>query len=145
MQSRRELILEAVRSQLRAALPAIVKVQRSRLTAVPRSEGLVVVIVPQIEEAESPLQQSTERRLRIQVSIFARGAIPEQAADDTACRVYAALIGTYAARTLGGLATDTQELARQFLMEDADQDAIDYQMIFQITYHTAFADDTVGA
>ena len=145
MQSRRELILEAVRSQLRAALPASVKVQRSRLTAVPRGEGLVVVVLPQIEEHESPLQTASERRLRIQVSVIARGAIPEQVADDTACRIYVALAGSHAARTLGGLATDTNELARQFLMEDADQDAIDYQMIFQITYYTAFTDETVGA
>ncbi len=143
--SLREQILVAIAANLTAALPSTVPVERSRLVAVRRSEGIVVVVMPVSEETESPLQQASERRLRVQVSILARGDMPDQVADSTASAVYAALVGNHDARTLDGLAYNTEEVARQFLMEDADQDAIDYQMLFQVTYYTSFADETVAA
>jgi len=138
----REQILASIATRLDEIVG--ITVERSRLVASKRSDGVVVVVTPLGEDIET-LVQMVERRLTVLISIRARGSVPDQVADATAVLVYSKLMATNSTRTLGGLAQPMVELSRTFTMEDADLDAIDYQMQFLVTYHTTLADETVAA
>lgn len=142
MASLREQILANIATRLDEIVG--ITVERSRLVAARRNDGIVVVVTPLGEEVETQLQM-VERRLTVLISIRARGSIPDQVADATAVLVYSKLMATHTTRTLGNLALPMVELSRTFTMEDADLDAIDYQMQFLITYHTTLGDETVAA
>ena len=143
MSSLREQILADIATRL--ATIASVTVQRSRVVPVKRSDGIVIVVTPVDETATPQLQDAFLRELRVITSVRARGAIPDQVADPTAVAVYAKLMGTQDSRTLGGLAVDILELSREFAMDEADLDAIDYQILWQVAYMTSVADEATGA
>jgi len=140
MASIREQILEYIVDQL-DAIPGVNAV-RSRFVPVRREEGVVVIVTPEAEEAGEQFGNAVERTLTVKTGIIARGAIPDQVADAVAVKLYAKLKSTNTIARMGGLAYGPiVEASRGFLFEDADDGAIDYQILWRVVYQTTVASE----
>ena len=140
MASIREQILDYIVDQLN--LVNGVDAVRSRFVPVRREEGIRVIVTPEEETAEEMVSLGVRRELTIKTSIIARGTIPDQVADAVAVKVYAKLKGTNLVASMGGLAyTPIVETGRSFQFEDADDGAIDYQILWTVDYVTDYTSE----
>lgn len=140
MASIRDQILDYIVDQLN--LVSGVDAVRSRLAPVRREEGTRVIVTPEDESVVELATIGIERTLTVKTSIIARGNIPDQVADAVAVKVYAKLKGTDLVSRMGGLASHAiVEQGRTFLLEEADTNAIDYQILWTIVYFTDYTSE----
>ena len=140
--SQRELILADMAERLDEI--AGITVERSRLAPL-RDSQILVVVTPLDEQATPGFQSTYLRRLRVLVSVrtLSRGVL-DQVLDATGCAITAKLMGSNAARTLGGLLSEPLlELGRVWQMDDAE--GIDLQLTYELPYETTMADESVAA
>ena len=131
MASRREQILEAIRIKL-AAIPGITT-YRSRLTAITRTDGPAIVLQAFKETVTKRNNDLSERELEIDVEVIARAQTPDQAADSYAVSAQAKVMED---QTLGGLCLRLREVGTQWLMTEADLDAVIVSTRYLIDYRT---------
>lgn len=140
MASIRDQILDYIVDQLNTVTG--VDAVRSRFVPVRREEGTRVIVTPEDETAEEMISQGIRRVLTIKTSIIARGAIPDQVADAVAVKVFGKLKSTDTIARMGGLADEPiVEQSRAFLFEDADDGAVDYQILWSVAYLTDYTSE----
>lgn len=140
MASIRSQILDYIVDQL-DAIPGVNAV-RSRLVPVRREEGTRVIVSWAGETAVQGFHDSVERTLTVKVNIIARGDIPDQVADAVAVKCYAKLNSSATISKMGGLAfIPIVEDSRTPSMEDTDDGAVDYEVLFTVVYHTTVASE----
>jgi hypothetical protein len=86
MPSRREQILAAVATTLAGTTGVSTRIYRSREEALQRNEAPAIIITPgpdtnQAERAQGASMCRLDQRLTIEITIYVRGAIPDQLAD----------------------------------------------------------------
>lgn len=128
--STRETILNAIQVALSGVAGG--RVYRSRKEQIQTLPA--VVIRPESEEDTGEELGVTDTLLNVAVTIYARGDIPDQAADATLSAVYAALI----ANPTLGLTSDVQIMPGRIVswqIEDVDDAAV--TLVIRIHYRTA--------
>jgi len=123
-----------------AVTPATVLRQPTTAIARDQTPALVLAIV-----SDAPVKRSNdrmERELVVRLTSYARDPTDGYAvADDLLCRSHVALL---ADTTLGGLALSLAEMEADYLVEDADVEAIAIPAIYRITYRTLVSDISQG-
>lgn len=138
--SRREQIIQALDASL-ASLPGVTGVYRSRVEAYSRDESPALTIeagqaIPVIH-AQCKLDWSMD----LLVSAYARGAVPDTAADAVLTAAHGLLM---ADRTVGGLAINLSPGPVTTDLERADAASCWMTAVFTITFRTAIHDLTTG-
>jgi D-alanyl-D-alanine dipeptidase len=132
----RERIIQAVATAV-GTVDGIT-VFRSRMDAVTRDEGPVLVIRPANEEITHTMQWD-DRILTLELILLVRGPVPDKVADPIASAIFAAVV---ADRHLGGLAVDLTESQRDWGFEEADDQALELSMQFDVMYRTSHTSET---
>ena len=134
MSTLRETALAALQTALTNATDAKDRVYRTRRLPDVQDAWPCLVILPEREETDAGQRgQYLTHRLAVRVSVYARGAIADQAADDVCAQVHAAIMGD---ETVGNVAMRTGPSATDWRFSDDDQDAVQVDMIYEITYTT---------
>lgn len=131
MASRREQIIEALRVKL-ATIPGITA-YRSRLAAITRAESPAIVVQGVKETVTKRNNDLSERELEVDVDVIARGQTPDQTADAFCVLAQAKVMED---QTLGGLCLRLREVGTQWLMVEADLDAVIVSTRYMIDYRT---------
>lgn len=140
MASIREQLLVAIATAL-STVPDVT-VERSRVTAVDlKSEGTVLTVMPIAEQVVQRIASRVRRELTIEITVPARGKVPDQAADATASAVHAAL---FADSRFGGLACELREDSRAWSIDPAEQNVVVVTMAYLIVFDTSLADESVA-
>lgn len=95
-----------------------------------------LIVTPDGEDPGEDVSGITEKRLTVLVSVYVRGAVPDQLADGIVESVHSKLM---AEPTLGGLAMDISEGGTNWDMDEADQTAAIVSMRFVVWYRHARA------
>ena len=140
-QSRREQIIRNVITRCQDAISPT-GVLRQPTIAIPREQTPVLVVAVLSDAPVTRSNDRMERELVLRILAHARDPTDGYAvADDLLCRSYVALL---ADTTLGGLALSLAEMEADYLVEDADVEAIAIPAIYRITYRTLFSDISQG-
>jgi hypothetical protein len=134
MSSLREQMLAAAQAALIGATDADDRVYRSRRDIRVQDERSAIVLVPVSEECD-PGQKGIHQthRLLIRFTVYARGPVPDQAADAICAQLHLALM---ADETLGGVAVRTGPVSTQWRFSDDDQDAVQVDALYEAIYST---------
>jgi len=127
----REQLLEAIETLLEPVPNAVV--YRSREAAMAREEGVAILIRPAEELVENGAQDVIFRQFRVEITVIARGQVPDQVADPAVEALHSALL---ADQTLGGLCARIFEEETKWDFEVADQNAVAAVIRYRITYAT---------
>ena len=133
--SKRESIIQHIVTAL-GAVSSITGVYRSREDALSREEAPALVVRPVREDPRALVHAYTEKDLLVSISIYTRGAAPDQAADPISEQVYALLLG---APTLGGLAIDTTDAGTSWELDEADATACWTELQLKVWYRHPLA------
>ena len=132
--SARETILTAVMTALAGTDGVGIHLYRSRTRAVAADAALALLVRPVAETPEQIVITFMDRRLDVELSILARGDIPDSLADATVVSAHGKLM---ADRTLGGAALDVEEGPTEWDFAAADTDLCEVRMRFTVAYRTA--------
>lgn len=128
---------ETILAQLKTLLDGVAgaTAYRSREAPVDLAEGVVIVIRPDGESVElrGAAPGLSVRDLVVSITVFSRGAIPDQVSDPTVEGIHAALMGD---QTLGGRCARIIEEATKFDFEAADQTALATELRYVVRYMT---------
>ena len=133
MPTRREQILSRITTILAATSGVSGRVYRSRVEPIIRGQSPAVVVEPVSDQAEQTTLATLDWSLTVRVTVFTRGAIPDQLADPVVASVYDLIMQD---TTLNGYAIDVLPLGTNFEMIEADQAAGVVECDFSIRYRT---------
>jgi hypothetical protein len=138
MATKRELILEAIKTALTSSATLGATVYRSRVTPLARGESPAVIVEPVRNDVEQNTSLPTlDHSMQVRVAVIVRGEIPDQLADPVIDAAHAAIMADL---TLGGLAIDVQPGETEFTMQDADQPVGVIFSIYIVRYRTSVGD-----
>ena len=138
MATKRELILEAIKTALTGSATLGATVYRSRVTPLARGESPAVIVEPVRNDVEQNTCLPTlDHSMQVRVAVIVRGEIPDQLADPIIAAAHSAIMADL---TLGGLAIDVQPGETEFTMQDADQPVGVIFSIYIIRYRTSVGD-----
>lgn len=130
--SQRETILAAVAATLVTANVASGRVYRTRREQLPTLPA--VIVEPRGELAEEAVIGMSDAELSVAVAVYARGDIPDQAADTTLAAVHAALMATPQL----GLGSDVMVMPKRDINWDVEEyDTARVTLNYTINYRTA--------
>ena len=137
MASKREQILEALKTSLTGTTGVGTRIFRSRVAALTRSESPALILEPISDEPtiNNSTYLKTDWKLRIRVVVVVRGEIPESISDATIESLHTKILTN---TTLGGLAIDIQPSTQVFEILDADQPAGLITCEYEIQYRTDY-------
>lgn len=138
--SRREQIIQALAASV-ASLPGVSGVYRSRVEAYSRDESPALTIEAGQAIPTIHAQCKIDWSLDVLVSAYARGTVPDTAADAVLTAAHALLM---ADRTVGGLAINVVPGPVTTDLERADAASCWMTAAFTITFRTAIHDLTTG-
>jgi hypothetical protein len=128
----------SLREQILANFAAVVDgattagVHRAGFLLREHSESPAIAIAPSGEQVDNARGLYVTHTLSIRLSIYARGAIPDQAADAVAVAVHAALM---ADETLSGKAMRLSLESTNWQFDTDDVDAVRVDAIYQVIYN----------
>jgi hypothetical protein len=138
MATKREQILEAIKTALTGSATLGATVYRSRVTPLARGESPAVIVEPVRNDVEQNTSLPTlDHSMQVRVAVIVRGEIPDQLADPVIDAAHAAIMADL---TLGGLAIDVQPGETEFTMQDADQPVGVIFSIYIVRYRTSVGD-----
>jgi hypothetical protein len=138
MATKREKILEAIKTTLTRSSRLNATVYRSRVTPLARGESPAVIVEPVRNDVEQNTSLPTlDHSMQVRVAVIVRGEIPDQLADPIIAAAHSAIMADL---TLGGLAIDVQPGETEFTMQDADQPVGVIFSIYIIRYRTSVGD-----
>ena len=138
MATKREKILEAIKTTLTRSSRLNATVYRSRVTPLARGESPAVIVEPVRNDVEQNTSLPTlDHSMQVRVAVIVRGEIPDQLADPIIAAAHSAIMADL---TLGGLAIDVQPGETEFTMQDADQPVGVIFCIYIIRYRTSVGD-----
>lgn len=138
MATKREQVLEAIKTALTSSATLDATVYRSRVTPLARGESPAVIVEPVRNDVEQNTSLPTlDHSMQVRVAVIVRGEIPDQLADPIIAAAHSAIMADL---TLGGLAIDVQPGETEFTMQDADQPVGVIFSIYIIRYRTSVGD-----
>jgi hypothetical protein len=138
MATKRELILEAIKTALTGSATLGATVYRSRVTPLARGESPAVIVEPVRNDVEQNTCLPTlDHSMQVRVAVIVRGDIPDQLADPVIAAAHSAIMADL---TLGGIAIDVQPGETEFTMQDADQPVGVIFSIYIVRYRTSVGD-----
>lgn len=138
MATKREQILEAIKTALTGSATLGATVYRSRVTPLARGESPAVIVEPVRNDVEQNTSLPTlDHSMQVRVAVIVRGEIPDQLADPVIAAAHSAIMADL---TLGGLAIDVQPGETEFTMQDADQPVGVIFSIYIVRYRTSVGD-----
>jgi len=138
MATKRELILEAIKTALTGSATLDATVYRSRVTPLARGESPAVIVDPVRNDVEQNTCLPTlDHSMQVRVAVIVRGEIPDQLADPVINAAHSAIMADL---TLGGLAIDVQPGETEFTIQDADQPVGVIFSIYIVRYRTSVGD-----
>ncbi len=138
MSTKREQILEAIKTALTGSATLGATVYRSRVTPLARGESPAVIVEPVRNDVEQNTSLPTlDHSMQVRVAVIVRGEIPDQLADPVINAAHSAIMTDL---TLGGLAIDVQPGETEFTMQDADQPVGVIFSIYIVRYRTSVGD-----
>ena len=137
MTSKREQILEKIKTNLTGTTGVGTRIYRSRATAIARSEtpSIVIEFVSDEPTINSATYLKLDWTLRIRVVVIVRSETPDTTADPTVESLHTKILTN---TTLGGLAIDIQPSTQTFEVLDADQPAGVITCEYEIQYRTEY-------
>ena len=140
MTTKRENILAAIKTALTGTTGVGTRIYRSRVEPLSREESPAIVIEPISDTPEQNTSLPTlDWTLRVRIVVLERGAVPDQAADDTIESLHSKIMADL---TLGGHAIDVQPAQTSFQLLEADQPAGVIFCEYEIRYRSQVADLT---
>ena len=138
MATKREKILEAIKTTLTRSSRLNATVYRSRVTPLARGESPAVIVEPVRNDVEQNTSLPTlDHSMQVRVAVIVRGEIPDQLADPVIAAAHSAIMADL---TLGGIAIDVQPGETEFTMQDADQPVGVIFSIYIVRYRTSVGD-----
>ena len=138
MATKREQILEAIKTALTGSATLGATVYRSRVTPLARGESPAVIVEPVRNDVEQNTSLPTlDHSMQVRVAVIVRGEIPDQLADPVIAAAHSVIMADL---TLGGLAIDVQPGETEFTMQDADQPVGVIFSIYIVRYRTSVGD-----
>lgn len=135
MATKREQILQAMRTALVGTVGVGTRIYRSRPDPVARGETPAIIIEPGKDVPEQNTSLPTlDWSFLVRVIVLSRAAIPDQAADATIESLHAKLVADL---TLGGLAIDVQPGPVTFEIVEADSPAAVIVCDYIVRYRTS--------
>lgn len=132
MSSVREQILEALATKLTTVPNATVF--RSRQNAVPREEGIAIILQPENEQVEKRAGNPggfVSKIMLLNMSVIARGDPADEIADPVVVAAHALIM---ADPTLGNLCAQIIEHSTEWKFQEADLTAVEVLVRYQIKY-----------
>lgn len=137
MATKREQILEKIKSNLAGTVGVGARIYRSRVEALTRSETPAIIIEP-ISDTPSDTQNFNNivnHELKVNISVVVRGSIPDKIADPTIESLHTKVLDD---PSLGGIAIDIRPSTTSFEILEADQPAGVISCEFDIDYRTNY-------
>ena len=140
MTTKREQILDQIKTVLTSTAGVSSRVYRSRVVPLARNESPALVIEPVSDNAQSVLTlPKIEWSLQVRVSVIVRGDVPDEVADPIVESLHSKITADL---TLNGHAIDVQTSGVEFALLDADQPAGIISCNYLIRYRTETDDLT---
>lgn len=133
MTTRREEILTRITTVLGGITGIGGRVYRSRVEPIIRGQSPAVVVEPVQDTAEQTTMATLDWTLGVRVTVYCRGAVPDQLADPIVAQIHDLLMQD---TTLQGYAIDILPVAANFEILEADQDAGVVACDFNVRYRT---------
>jgi hypothetical protein len=137
----REDIIASIKSKLDAGGNIGGAVFRSRSATQARDDGIIIIVEPVMDQATQNVIPKLDWRLTVAITVIARGAIPDQAADPVVAEVHKRVMSDLG---LGGLCHDIQPQSSSFEFVSADKDAMVVTNTFDVLYRTSLNDISVS-
>lgn len=135
MATKREQILQAIKSALAGTAGVGTRIYRSRTEPISRGESPAIVIEPLRDGPQQNTSLPTlDWTLNARVTVIVRGQVPDQLADPIVEDLHAKLMADL---SLGGIAIDIQPGPVIFELLEADQPAGAISCNYLIRYRTA--------
>lgn len=137
MASKREQILEALKTLLAGTTGVSTRIYRSRIEPITNGESPAIVIEPVTDEPSinSTSYLKIDWTLRVRIVVIVRGTIPDNVGDPTVESLFTKVLND---PTVGGLAKDIRPATQTFEVLDADQPAGLITCEFEIDYRTSY-------
>jgi len=135
MASKRESILDAVRTALTGTTGVSNRIYRSRVEPVSRAESPALVVEPLSDTAaQNTALPTLDWSMIVRITVIVRGAVPDQLADPIIQSLHGRLMADL---TLGGYAIDIQPIGVTFNFTEADGAAGEIQCDYRVLYRTS--------
>ncbi len=140
MTTKRESILDKIKTTLAGTTNVGTRIYRSKVTPLSRGETPALVIEPRSDNPDQSFSlPRLDWSLSVTVSVIVRGDVPDEVADPIIESMHSKLMADL---TLGGYAIDVQPGAVSFEMVDSDQPAGVIGCEYVIRYRTLVTDLT---
>lgn len=133
MTTRREQILTRIMTVLAATAGVSGRVYRSRVEPIVRGQSPSIIVEPVSDQAQQTTLATLDWTLVVRVTVYVRGAVPDQLADPIVASAYDLLMQD---TTLNGYAIDLLPVGTQFEMIEADQTAGVVSTDFAVRYRS---------
>ena len=140
MTTKREQILDQIKSVLTSTAGVSSRVYRSRVVPLARNESPALVIEPVSDSSQANLSlPKLDWSLNVRVAVIVRGDVPDEVADPIVESLHSKITADL---TLGGYAIDIQSVGVDFALMDADQPAGVISCNYLVRYRTEMNDLT---
>tara|TARA_Y100001970_G_scaffold276958_1_gene380452 strand:+ start:391 stop:816 length:426 start_codon:yes stop_codon:yes gene_type:complete len=140
MTTKREQILDQIKSVLTSTAGVSSRVYRSRVVPLARNESPALVIEPVSDSSQANLSlPKLDWSLNVRVAVIVRGDVPDEVADPIVESLHSKITADL---TLGGYAIDVQSVGVDFALMDADQPAGVISCNYLVRYRTEMNDLT---
>jgi len=140
MTTKREQILDQIKSVLTSTAGVSSRVYRSRVVPLARNESPALVIEPVSDSSQANLSlPKLDWSLNVRVAVIVRGDVPDEVADPIVESLHSKITADL---TLGGYAIDVQPVGVDFALMDADQPAGVISCNYLVRYRTEMNDLT---
>ena len=140
MTTKREQILDQIKSVLTSTAGVSSRVYRSRVVPLARNESPALVIEPVSDSSQANLSlPKLDWSLNVRIAVIVRGDVPDEVADPIVESLHSKITADL---TLGGYAIDIQSVGVDFALMDADQPAGVISCNYLVRYRTEMNDLT---
>ena len=140
MTTKREQILDQIKTVLTSTAGVSSRVYRSRVVPLSRGESPALVIEPVSDNSQENLSlPKLDWSLNVRGAVIVRGDVPDEVADPIVESLHSKITADL---TLGGYAIDVQSVGVDFALMDADQPAGVISCNYLVRYRTELNDLT---
>ena len=140
MTTKREQILDQIKTVLTSTAGVSSRVYRSRVVPLSRGESPALVIEPVSDNSQENLSlPKLDWALNVRGAVIVRGDVPDEVADPIVESLHSKITADL---TLGGYAIDVQSVGVDFALMDADQPAGVISCNYLVRYRTELNDLT---
>ena len=140
MTTKREQILDQIKTVLTSTAGVSSRVYRSRVVPLSRGESPALVIEPVSDNSQENLSlPKLDWSINVRVAVIVRGDVPDEVADPIVESLHSKITADL---TLGGYAIDVQPVGVDFALMDADQPAGVISCNYLVRYRTELNDLT---